>query len=260
MNWVEESIREYYSWLKSNTFVNEDKQTGWVTISTPFLGLFNDNIEIYAKKINDRIELNDDGQTIKNLDLLGVSVKSSAKRKELLDFILTNYGITVQGEELSVKCSLADFAQKKHNIISAISEISDLEVMAKHTIASVFHEDVKSFLDEQQIIYTPQFIAKGSTGIEFTFDFQIAGREKEIVLKSFNTVNKMNVPNFLFAWDDIKATREKVTKKQLKGLAIVNDIDNSAKSEYLEALRSKGSEVILWSQRHQPDNIRKLAA
>jgi hypothetical protein len=49
-------------------------------------------------------------------------------------------------------------------------------MMAKHTVSSLFKEDVKFYFDEQNIIYTPQFIAKGSTGIEFNFDFQIAGK------------------------------------------------------------------------------------
>lgn len=132
--------------------------------------------------------------------------------------------------------------------------------LAKHTVSSLFKEDVKTYLDEQKIIYTPQFIAKGSTGIEFTFDFQIAGRQKELVIKSFNSLNKINVPNFLFSWEDIKPAREKISGKELKGLAIVNDTDKEIKTEYLDALKSKGADYILWEQRHQPEMEDKFAA
>ena len=86
-----------------------------------------------------------------------------------------------------------------------------MEITAKHIVSSLFRDDVKQLLDEQEIIYTPQFITKGSSGIEFTFDFQIAGRNKELVLKSFNSLNKINVPNFLFSLDDIKPVREKTS-------------------------------------------------
>ena len=175
--------------------------------------------------------------------------------------VFLNYGITLnENNELQVIGTEKDFNQKKHNLICAISEISDMAMMAKHTVASLFKEDVRVYLDEHNIIYTPQFIAKGATGIDFTFDFQIAGRHNEVVIKSFNSLTKMNVPNFLFSWDDIKPLRERISGKELKGLAIVNDVDKEIKQEYLDALKSKGADYILWGQRHQPDMLAKIVA
>lgn len=260
MNWIDNSIKEYYNWLKEKTIVTKDERTGWNVISTPFIGLFNDNIEIYAKMEGDKIILSDDSLTLTNLELAGSAITRSPKRKEWMDMVLLNYGVKLIDNELQTIGDEKDFPQKKHNLISAISEISDMAMMAKHTVSSLFKEDVKAYLDEQNIIYTPQFIAKGSTGIEFNFDFQIAGREKEIVIKSFNSLNKINVPNFLFGWDDIKPAREKISGKELLGLAIVNNVDKEIKQEYLDALENKGSKIILWNQRHQQNMIEKLAA
>ncbi len=260
MSWIDNSIEQYYTWLKDKTFVNKSEASGWYVISTPFLGTFNDTIDIYAKLEGDKILLSDDGQTLKNLNLVGVSINRSSKRKEWLDMILLNYGIELEEDELQVFATEKDFPQKKHNLISAISEISDMEMLAKNTIASIFREDVKDFLDDQDIIYTPHFIAKGATGIEFNFDFQIAGKEKEIVIKSFNSLNKINVPNFLFGWDDVRPYREKASGKELTGLAIVNNIDNDVKPEFLEALESKGANVILWDKRYEKSMLDKLVA
>lgn len=260
MTWIDNSIKEYYNWLREKTIVTKDERTGWNAITTPFLGMFNDNIEIYAKLENGKLFLSDDGMTLANLELAGAPVLRSPKRKEWLEMVLLNYGITLSENELQTVGNEKDFHQKKHNLICAISEVSDMAMMAKHTVSSLFKEDVKAYLEEQNIIYTPQFIAKGSTGIEFTFDFQIAGRQKELVIKSFNSLNKMNVPNFLFGWDDIKPAREKVSGKELKGLAIVNNIDKEIKQEYLDALESKGAGIILWGQRHQQVMIEKLVA
>lgn len=257
-NWVNELIDKYYDFLKGRTSVITDTGSNWAVISTPFIGLFNDTLEVYAKRDNGKILMSDDGVTIKNLDLIGSPISRSPKRKDLLERILLTYGIQLQDGEFIVEATENNFAQKKHNLISAISEINDMYMMAKHTVASVFKEDVQSYLDEQQIIYTPQFISKGSTGLEFTFDFQIAYREKEIVLKSFNTLNKLNLPNFLFTWEDIKSVRERVTNKQVIGLAVINDEEKEIQEEYLDALRSKNADFILWSQRHTPENIGKL--
>jgi hypothetical protein len=171
---------------------------------------------------------------------------------------LLTYGIQFNGNELIVEANEQNFPQKKHNLITAISEINDMYMLAKHTVASVFKEDVQHFLDEQEIVYTPQFISKGSTGLEFTFDFQIAYRQKEIVLKSFNTLNKINLPNFLFTWEDIKSVREKITGKSVVGLAVINDTEKEIQDEYLNALESKNADYILWSKRHTPENISKL--
>lgn len=260
MNWIDNSITEYYNWLKEKTIITKDERTGWSAISTPFLGLFNDSIEIYAKMENGRILLSDDGLTLTNLELAGSPVTRSPKRKEWMDMVLLNYGVSLIDNELQTIGNEKDFPQKKHNLICAISEISDMAMMAKHTVSSLFKEDVKAYLDEQNIIYTPQFIAKGSTGIEFNFDFQIAGRQTEIVIKSFNSLNKINVPNFLFGWDDIKPAREKISGKELMGLAIVNNADKETKQEYLDALESKGAKIILWDQRNQPIMKEKLVA
>lgn len=260
MSWIDECIDEYYKWMKRNTSIREDLSSGWNAITTPFYGLFNDPIEIYVKFDGERIFLSDDGITLQNLELSGVSITRSPKRKEWLEYILLNYGIKMENGELVTIANFQNFPQQKHNLICAISEVSDMNIVSKHTISSLFREDVKGLLDEQGIIYTPQFITKGSTGIDFTFDFQIAGKEKELVLKSFNTLSKINVPNFLFSFDDIKDSRERVSGKRLQSLAIVNDEDRDIKTEYLTAFENKNVDYILWSERNKPENIQKLTA
>jgi len=260
-DWINGSIAEYYNWLRDKTQVLKNEQTGWYTITTPVMGLFNDYVEIYVKMQGDKILMSDDGQTISNLELAGSSLTRSPKRKEWFEMILLNYGVVLSKDnDLQVEGTEKDFNQKKHNLICAIAEISDMAMMAKHTVSSLFKEDVRAFFDEQDIIYTPQFIAKGNTGFEFLFDFQIAGKQKELVIKSFNSVNKINVVNFLFGWDDIKTAREKASGKELKGLAILNDIEKELKQEYVGALESKGADILMWSKRYQPDELGKLVA
>ncbi len=251
-------MNDYYAFLKEKTLVTASNSSDWVEISTPFVGLFNDTVDIYAKKNGNKIILSDDGNTLRDLELSGLEISRSPKRKEILDRILINYGVRISNDELTTEATERDFPQKKLNLISAISETADMYYLARHTVASVFREDVKAYLDEQELIYTPYFISKGSTGLEFTFDFQIAYRNTEIVIKSFNSVNKMNLPHFLFTWDDIKRVREQQTQKEIIGLAVINDIDHEVSEDYLSALNSKGAQYILWSQRHSPDNIKKL--
>jgi len=258
MNWINDLMNDYYAFLKEKTIITPNNTSDWIEISTPFTGLFNDTVDIYAKKEGNKIILSDDGNTLRDLELSGFEVTRSPKRKEILDSILINYGVRINNDELTTDATEKDFPQKKLNLIAAISETSDMYYLARHTVASVFREDVKGYLDEQELIYTPYFISKGSTGLEFTFDFQIAYKHAEIVIKSFNSVNKMNLPHFLFTWDDIKKVREQQTQKEIIGLAVINDLDREISDEYIKALNNKGAQHILWSQRHTPENIGKL--
>ena len=158
-----------------------------------------------------------------------------------------------------IEADFENFSQSKHNLLSAIIEINDLYVLSKNNVSSIFKEDVRTYLDNQDIIYTPDFISKGVTGLEFNFDFQIAKKNSEIVIKSFNTINKSNLSTFLFAWDDIKPVREKTTKKEVKAIAIINNVDKEIKNEFLEALKSKNADYILWSEREEEYNKELVA-
>lgn len=259
MNWVNTYVDNYYNWLRERTYIQADDNTNWFLINTPFIGAFNDSIDIYAQKKGNKLILSDNGETMANLELQGLNFQGSKKRKYILETILLNYGIKNQSDELIIESNLEKFSQAKHNFLSAIIEINDLYVLSKHNVASVFKEDVRNYLEEKNIIYTPDFISKGTTGLEFNFDFQIAKMNSEIVIKSFNTINKSNLPTFLFGWDDIKPVREKTTKKEVKAVAIINDTEKEIKSEYLDALKSKNANYILWSERNNEKNIKLVA-
>lgn len=121
---------------------------------------------------------------------------------------------------------------------------------------SVFKDDVRKYLDDLGIIYTPDFISKGTTG----FDFQIEKNNEEIVIKSFNKLDKSNLPNFLFAWEDIKPAREAVSRKNIRAVAIINDHEKKIKSQLTDALTFKEAGYIKWSKRYGDKNKEMLLA
>ena len=258
MNQIDKQIHDYYQWLKDRTFVHTDEETGWHVINTPFIGVFNDGIDIYVKNSGNKVKFSDDGETVSNLDLQGVSIVKT--RKVLFDNILTNYGIKYNNGELTIETDLEKFAQAKHNLISAIQEINDFNLLSKNNVNTLFKEDVRNYLNEIDVIYTPDFISKGQTGLEFNFDFQIAKKTEEIVLKSFSRINNSNLGSFLFSWEDIKSTRERIAKKNVKAVAIINDFSKTVRPEFLEALKSKDADYILWSEKDTIENKNKLVA
>lgn len=259
MNWITPLLNDYHSWIKNNTLSKENPGSGWVTIQTPFIGIYNDNLEIYAKMDVDTITLSDDGVTVANLGLLGVNL-NKGERKSITEKILFNYGVSLTGNQLTTHCKISDFPQKKHNLLSAMIELNDLAILSSHNIANIFKDDVREYIDQNNIVFTPDFISKGQTGLEFTFDFQITSRESELVIKSFNSLNKQNLLSFLFGWEDIKPIREKATKKEVRAIAVINDEKKPVAPEYLDALTSKKADFILWTNRNTSDSLKKLVA
>ena len=100
-------------WLKQRTFDQQDDITSWSVISTPFVGMFNDTIDIFVRKLPDgKVTLSDDGNTLANLELVGVSFKTSAGRKDILDRIKLNYGVVITREaELTKTVNKSEFVQ-----------------------------------------------------------------------------------------------------------------------------------------------------
>jgi len=47
--------------------------------NTPFIGIYNDNLEIYAQLKDDTITLSDDGATVANLSLPRSELKTKVK-------------------------------------------------------------------------------------------------------------------------------------------------------------------------------------
>ena len=260
MYWLEEQVAQYYEWLKSKTCILPDEQDEWALISTPFLGLFNDTLEIYAKREKDgQITLSDDGKTLLNLDLVGVSISRSAPRKKLAKDLLASYGVSMKPNgEIVAKSAASNFSQKKHDLLQAMLELNDFHVLSKPTVSNIFKDDVREYLDEQEIVYTPQFISRGVAGIEFVFDFHVAYRNTEILIKSFNRLNKVYLSSFFYTWKDVKKHRKNLTGKKVNGLAIVNDENKPIPDEYIRALEKEKTDHIPWSYRHKPESVAKL--
>lgn len=258
MTWIDEAINDYCKFIQES-IKTKKLDDGWYSITTPFIGMFNDYIQIYCRNDNGNVTLFDDGETLNNLELAGINITRSKTKRKIMEQILQNYDVCLtENNELLIERPLKGFAQAKQNLLSSIMEISDISMLSKPNIASAFAENVALYLQEQQIIYTPEFIAKGSSGLEFTFAFQVAGRKTELLINTFNVVTKNNLATFLFNWKDIQEERQHKAKKNVAGLAIINDADKKIQQQYLSALHSKGTEYILYSQRHQPGNLKKL--
>ena len=181
-------------------------------------------------------------------------------RKILLENLLLSYGAKNENNIITMKTTEEHYAMSFHMFMQTLLAVNDMFFLNSPNVKTIFLEDVSDYLEENNIIYTSNFLARGSTGIEFKFDFQIAGRTSEILISSFNSINRQNLSSFLFDWLDIKEERIRQAKKDVSGLAIINDIEKPVDQQFLNALSAKGTEYILFSQRNTADSIGKLNA
>ncbi|MEW6263876.1 MAG: DUF1829 domain-containing protein [Thermodesulfobacteriota bacterium] len=241
---VQKLLDQYLAWLKDKTILRQIED--WVEITTPYLDRHNDYIQIYARKENSGYILTDDGYTIDDLEQSGCKLQSP-KRQSLLNMTLNGFGVQIHDGALEVHASPENFALRKHNLVQAILAVNDMFFLAVPMVASLFYEDVVSWLDLHEIRYTPKVKFTGKSGYDHLFDFVIpkSRRQPERILQAINRPNRDTAQALAFAWID---TRE-VRPPDSKAYALLNDSELAVPIPVLEAMRNYDVRAILWSRR-----------
>ena len=128
-----------------------DKIGEYYEITTPYLDNANDYIQLYVKQVGNEIFFSDDSAILQKLKMQGF--KMTTARKEYLQSILLQYGVSLDGDELVAHVPVSGFAQKKHLFIQAMLRIEDMCSFSKKKTTSLFLNDVQKFFDEREIFY-----------------------------------------------------------------------------------------------------------
>jgi len=246
INEIQDLLNKYVQWLRDKTVLRQIND--YVEITTPYLDRHNDYLQIYVKRSNNEFILTDDGYTIGDLKQSGCEL-DSRKRKELLVLTLNGFGVKIKDEALIVPASNDNFALRKHNLVQAMLAVNDLFYLSMPMVASLFLEDLTSWLDTYEIRYTPRVKFTGKSGYDHLFDFVIPASKKysERILKAINHPNRDTAEAFAFSWIDTKEVRP----ENSQAYAFLNDSDHTPISSVVDALRSYGVKPVLWSKREE---------
>ncbi|WPX08071.1 DUF1829 domain-containing protein [Anaerocellum danielii] len=244
----------YLKWLKENTEVKNLKDNV-IELTTPFLDRHNDYIQIYVIKDGDNLILTDDGYTLSDLEMSGMEINTE-RRKKILKTILNGFGVSLEKDALVTKCDIKTFPLYKHNLIQAILAVNDMFMLSRHNVASIFIEDVESFLIAHDIRYVANINLVGKSGFSYKFDFAIPKSKKapERFIKAVNNPTKDITKSIIFSWNDTKQTRENSAKLY----AMLNDEDNDIPQEIIRAFLEYAIIPVKWSERN--NYIEDLAA
>jgi hypothetical protein len=243
---VQKLLDQYLNWLKDKTALRQVKD--WIEITTPYLDRHNDYLQIYVKRENSGFILTDDGYIIEDLKQSGCELESK-KRKDLLTLTLNGFGVRLERNALIVHASSDNFAMRKHNLVQAMLGVNDLFYLAVPMVASLFLEDVTSWMDLHDIRYTPKVKFTGKSGYDHLFDFVIPASKKqpERILQTINRPSRDTAQAVAFSWID---TRE-VRPANSRAYAFLNDSEHSPHASVLDALRNYDVNPVPWSKREE---------
>lgn len=250
---VEKFLDGYYESLRQRTFISK-ADGGWVCIETPFTGLFNDMICLYARMEGENIEFSDGGETLSNLEMAGVSLRSV---RDIVMRSINNHGLSVEHsnsvETIHVECLIDDAFERYHDILSCLVYLNGLDVLAKPESVSFFRHEVDSFFAQHSIGVIPSFKMKGGTGLDYDFDFGISGKSECVLIKSFNVFTKPHVATFQFGIDDIRA--EHSHSRKIRAVAIINE-QKPINQSLLNVFDLRGTRYLKWSERDSDASLK----
>lgn len=246
-------IEVYVSWLRKG-FSTENMEKG-CELTTPFLDRHNDHLQIYAIKQDGKIIISDDGYILSDLRTSGLEL-GTAKRKAVLESVLNGFGVRIKEGQLLVEASQHNFGQRLHSLVQAMLSVNDMFVMAQPRVASFFWEDVRAFLDEHDVRYSPRVKIAGRSGFDHAIDFLIPKSRisPERFIQAINAPNKNTIGTYLFTLGDTREARE----EESKAYAFLNDQDREVGGDIIEALEAYEVKPTLWSKR--TDFVMELAA
>ena len=243
---IQALLDRYWTWLRDRTSLREIND--WIEITTPYLDRHNDCLQIYAKRTNGGFVLTDDGYVLDDLEQSGCKI-DGPKRQALFKTTLNGFGVQFDGKVLEIRASADNFALRKHNLVQAMLAVNDLFYLASPTIASLFYEDVVSWLDLSDIRYTPSVKFTGKSGYDHWFDFVIpkSRTQPERVLRAINRPSRNTAQAMAFSWID---TRE-VRSPETRAYAILNDSEQMVSENVLDAMRNYDVHPVPWSARDE---------
>ncbi|MGA2878788.1 MAG: DUF1828 domain-containing protein [Bryobacteraceae bacterium] len=251
---IEKLLHDYRAWLRDKTTLRQ-VNGDWVEITTPYLDRHNDALQIYVRTENSGYVLTDDSYTIHDLEASGCDLHTE-KRQDLLKMTLNGFGVKLQNDALEVHATAETFPLRKHSLIQAMLAVNDLFYLAKPVVKSLFFEDVVSWLDANEIRYTPEVKFTGTSGYDHLFNFVIpkSRNEPERIVQALSRPTRETAALFIHSWTDTRQTRP----PESRAYAMLNDVDQLISGNVIDALQNYQIRPVPWSVRAQV--VTELAA
>lgn len=168
-------IRSYGKWLSDNTTYTQLDE--WYEVNVPLLDEDNDYTQFYVKPGKNSVTFSDDCATLRRLESHGMTVTES--RLAVLKDILNQFGIERNGDELTLTSDTADFADAKNRFLQAIIKVGDIVYAGQSHVQTYFADDIRMFLNANNIRYVEGAQFRGKSGLLCQYDFVLPFTSKQ---------------------------------------------------------------------------------
>lgn len=249
-----ELLDSYYDWLKKKYVIKKHPTSD--EIITPFLDNINDNISVYVDHLsNNQILLNDDGYTLNNLEMMGISLTDT--RKVLMENICKQFNIKIiENNTLAIKGTEQDFPIMKYNLTSAILRINDLLFTKKSNVENMFYDDVLNYLQENDFGGLPTTMF-GHSGLSYSFKYAIP-QKGDNPLKLINMQNNISSSQMMkeaFTFNDIKQNSS-FDYKNPQYIVIFNDKEKNVSERSQQIADTYNLNLIPWNDKELLESIK----
>jgi hypothetical protein len=252
-------VRDYLSWLRERLRIVERGDVS--VLSTPFLDPFHDGIQVYIERSNGQFVLHDNGNTLENLQCLGVKIEDSARRKALIERAIAGCAVEMKKERLETTATAANLPQRAHYLITAVLRLNDLWMShVPHTFTDFF-ELVAEFFDRHNVLYTANVSIPGRT-VEHPMDFVIPlPQKRDRLIKLIGSPSSQTAKLVSFTWMELRDARPTSQR-----VVVLNDVRppdplveeteesfRQVSDQSIAILRGYSDAIFRWSEREKPD-------
>lgn len=250
---IQKYIDEYIEWLKREITFQELGE--YYEITTPFIDSIGDCLQIYVKMDRDNIIFSDDGAIINGLAMGGFVMTKN--RKAQITQILSQFGVQLHDDELTLTAPAGEFAQRKHSFLQCMLRINDMYLTSRARTASFFIDDINGYFNAHDIFPLENAQFMGKSGFYHNYDFALprSRNKPERLCLAVNQPSKTTVSNTIFAWNDTKEER----RRDSQLIVFLND-ENKKINSAKHAFSKYDIKTILWSEREEKKNLALLSA
>ncbi|MDT4035461.1 DUF1828 domain-containing protein [Staphylococcus hominis] len=200
---------------------------------TPILDHFGDSISVNIRKKDSNYIISDYGETLWNLEQFGVNLLEDkrSKKYQLLKDILDYNDISLEDADLNKYADKDNLSQSIHDYVQAIANVSNLAIVKREMIKSLFKEEVIQYFLTNRDIYPnffPDLKVEGKSKLSHSFDGVFPGENPKFI-KTLKHVSLSNAKNLMFDWEDVEEYRNKNYDSNAQLNIITESKDNISK-------------------------------
>lgn len=249
---IEQLLNEYTTWLRKKLTV--ESNSDYTCIDTPFLNTLNDNIRFYVSQNKNKIVIDDDGETLDNLSMMGINLLKGHRKKEL-DIILRQFDIHAdENHILSVSGDKSEFPQMKQRFIDAVIKVDQLSILKRKNISTMFNEDVYNYFDKNDFGGLANYPLPGQTGNEYKFNYALPklGKRNQKLIDFQNNLNFNTITTAIYKFNDVTG----LLKNPNERIIVYNDEDVKLSKKVINSARKENVLLIPFQNKKELESIK----